>query len=164
MKYLLGACCMFLTYSTAAQQKIYVSTKGADNAAGTASKPLKTLSGAMLLANQQARTGKVKAMQIVLAEGTYFIDTTIEITEKNWLPHIPLTIRASGHVIIHGGRILPANALKPLKDTARFIPAMRNKIKQVDLQEAGIANIGKLRPVGFSRAFGPAWMEAFFNG
>lgn len=164
MKYLLGACCMFLTYSAAAQQKIYVSTKGADNAAGTVAKPLKTLSAAMLLANQQARTGKVKAMQILLGEGTYFIDTTIEITEKNWQANIPLTIQASGHVIIHGGRILPANALKPLKDTARFIPAMRNKIKQVNLQEAGIANIGKLRPVGFSRAFGPAWMEAFFNG
>lgn len=168
-KFICGAVCIMFVFNTQGQQ-VYVSTKGADNAAGTKQRPLKTLPAAISQANELAQSGKFRSVQILLEGGTYFIDSTIEVVAgKNWHTTIPLTIRGKegGKVTIHGGRIVPPAALQPVGDNAfgrRFMSAVRPHIREVNLAALGITDLGKLRPVGFSRPFGPAWMEAFFNG
>ena len=110
-----------------------------------------------------------KKIEIILAPGTYFIDSTIEIVQgKNWHAGIPLTIRSSGaaHAIIHGGRIVPVSKVQPVKDPyflAGLEPQVRSRIRMLDLKSLGIKDMGRLRAVGFSRPFGVAWMEPFFN-
>lgn len=110
-----------------------------------------------------------RQIEIDLAPGTYFIDSTIELVQgKNWHSSIPLIIRSSGttHATIHGGRVVPVKKIQPVKD-AYFLsglePRVRTQIRMLDLKDLGIKNMGSLRPVGFSRPFGTAWMEPFFN-
>jgi hypothetical protein len=169
-KFLCGiACVLFIHHHTQAQQ-VYVSPSGADNSQGTKARPLQTVQAAIAQADKLAQSGKFKSVQVWMEAGTYFIDSTIEVVQgKNWHTTVPLTIagRAGAAVVIHGGRIVPPSALQPVSNasfTQHLPPSVRPQLRQVNLAELGITDLGKLRPVGFSRPFGPAWMEAFFNG
>lgn len=149
--------------------KIYVSATAASNGAGTAKSPVGTLEKALSLAAKASSATGVKAVEVVVAGGTYFISKTLELVEgKNWQSKVSLSIHAMNNqaVVIHGGKKIPLASLKPVTDPAwisRFPENIRARIKMIDLTASGIGNVGKLRPVGFSRPFGVAWMEPFFD-
>ncbi|HMI64207.1 MAG TPA: right-handed parallel beta-helix repeat-containing protein [Puia sp.] len=108
-------------------------------------------------------------IEIILSAGTYFIDSTIGLTQgATWHSNIPLTIRSATktHATLHGGRIVPVKKVKQVNDPAFLAglePEARKQVRMLDLEDLGIKNLGQLRPVGFSRPFGVAWMEPFFN-
>jgi len=151
--------------------KIYVSPKGSAKGNGTLSKPFSNLTQAIAAADKIATSQHLqpKKIEIVLAAGTYFIDSTIELVEgRTWHSNTPLFIHSAAHarVIIHGGKIVPLKDITPVTDPAflaGLVPAARNKVRVLDIKNLHIRNLGQLRPVGFSRPFGPAWMEPFFN-
>ena len=47
---------------------------------------------------------------------------------------------------------------------SRFQATVQDKIVEIDLKQEGISEYGEMRPVGFSRPFGPTWAELFVNG
>src|SRR6056297_2030227 len=70
-------------------------------------------------------------------------------------------------VAIHGGMSIPVEKKSSViasKVLSRFQPGVRDNIVEIDLKKEGITNYGKMRPVGFSRPFGPTWAELFVNG
>lgn len=167
-------CCLFavLAYTAVNARpivKIYADPKGKAEAKGTKNDPVNSISTALGLAKIQSNTG-VQGISIVLRKGIYPIESTLEVVQgKTWHSSVPLSIEAykKEEVILHGGRIISQDLITPVTDEAfgnRFIPEVRKKIRQVNLSDAGIREIGNLRPVGFGRPYGPAWMEIFING
>ncbi|MHA4808424.1 right-handed parallel beta-helix repeat-containing protein [Flavitalea flava] len=153
-------------------QKIYVAVNGSARGNGTVAHPYGTLSQAISAADKLTATGEQtpgRPIEIIIGAGTYFIDQTIELTEgKNWHSRNPLIIRSADNarVIIHGGKIVPLTKIRTVTDAAflaGLVPAARKQVRVIDLQKEGIRNLGQLRPVGFSRPFGVAWMEPYFN-
>ncbi|SMC73100.1 right-handed parallel beta-helix repeat-containing protein [Pedobacter africanus] len=148
--------------------KIYVSPTGKKTGSGEIKAPLATIEQALKLAN--IRSGKTKKpIEIILRGGVYPISSTLEIVQhKTWNSSVPLTIKAWNNEkpILHGGKIIPQKLIKPVSDPSyleRFLPEFRDRIRQVNLKEAGIKNTGKLRMTGFTRPFAPAALEIFTN-
>lgn len=168
------AALLFFAFATIqhsyAQQRIeiYVSPKGKPNGKGKIKNPVATIEKAIELADKQSRKKQLPA-EIILRGGVYPISSTLEIVKgKTWNSGMALTIKAYGNEkpIIHGGRVVPANLIKPVADPAflaRFLPEFKDKIRQVSLKEAGIQHIGKLRMIGFTRGYAPAPLEIFAN-
>jgi hypothetical protein len=161
-----------LGFSTARAQnviKIFVAPGGSSNASGSKKDPVGSLSAALEMA-RKAGTGKTRAIEILLREGTYFLDQTMEIVQdKTWNSAVPIKIAAfkKEKAVLHGGSIIAPELLKPVSDksfAARFSPKAGNRIRQVSLQDAGISNTGKLHAFGFSRPMSPSWLEVFLNG
>ncbi|HSU51300.1 MAG TPA: hypothetical protein VLJ41_11935, partial [Segetibacter sp.] len=150
---------------------LFVAPYGKESASGSIYRPLHNLPAAIkkakeLVTNNPFNQGSV---QIYLRGGVYHIDHTIELTEgSTWTSGVPLTIIAykDEKVVLHGGRVLPKNLLKKIDDSdfiKRLQPQFAGKIRQVDLKKAGIEDIGKLHPTGFSQPFAPAALELFLN-
>ncbi|WP_345947653.1 right-handed parallel beta-helix repeat-containing protein [Mucilaginibacter sp. PAMB04274] len=148
--------------------KIYVANTGAESASGTREQPVNNVQKAIELASK-VQGDKVKKIEIWVRGGTYYIDHSIDLIQgKTWTSTLPLSIEAYNKepVIFHGGVTVGHDRLKPVTSKAylsRFQPEFRDRIRQIDLKELGI-DPGQLRPVGFSRPFGPTWMEVFVNG
>jgi hypothetical protein len=145
--------------------KIYVQPSGKATSRGTINDPVSDIQKALTIANKAVTK---KPVEIILRAGTYFLEETIELTQKTWNSSAPLTIEAypKEHVVLHGGKVINPAMIKPVsgKDYLdRFLPAVRDKIKQLNLADAGIANTGKLRSYGFSRPMNPLWLELFIN-
>ncbi|SEA75669.1 right-handed parallel beta-helix repeat-containing protein [Pedobacter hartonius] len=169
-----GLLCMLLSntsFSTAAAQgvtRIFVSPGGSANASGSKKDPLNTISAALEMAEKVSRKNP-RSMEILLREGTYFLDRTLEVVQgKTWNSSVPLTIVAykKEKAVLHGGSIIAPELLKPVSDknlAARFLPEARSRIRQISLTDAGITNTGKLHAFGFSRPMAPSWLEIFVN-
>jgi hypothetical protein len=148
--------------------KIYVSPKGKASATGSLKNPVGSIAKALSLANVSSKKSS-KPVEIILRGGVYPTGSTLEIVQdRTWSSRVPLTIKAYNQEkpIIHGGKIVSASLIKPVTDPAylnRFLPEVKNKIRQVDLTAAGIKNLGKLRMTGFTRPFAPTALEIFTN-
>ncbi|MBE9600436.1 right-handed parallel beta-helix repeat-containing protein [Pedobacter sp. MC2016-24] len=148
--------------------KIYVSPKGKAQGTGTLQSPVSDIAKALKTANAASKKSN-RPIEIILRGGVYPITNTLEIVQdKTWSSRVPLTIKAYNkeQPVIHGGRIVSSNLIQPVSDPSylsRFLPEIRNKIRQVDLRKAGIKSIGKLRMTGFTRPFAPAPLEIFTN-
>ena len=69
--------------------------------------------------------------------------------------------------VIHGGVSIAPDRASNVTDEQmrkRFSDDALDSVRVVDLKKLGINDYGQLRPVGFSRPFGPAWAELFVNG
>jgi hypothetical protein len=162
--------CGILINTTAAKAqsvyKIYVALNGTEAAAGTEDQPVNSIAKAVELAGKV--TG-AKQIQILVKGGTYHLTQSISVIKgKNWNSEIPLSIEAYNKqpVILHGGKTITPEMMQPVSDKkflARLQPGVRSKVRQIDLKALGV-DPGKLHPVGFTRPFGPAWMEMFING
>lgn len=158
------------TVSGYAQQsiKIYVSPKGKAQGTGSIQNPVPDIEKALKIANEISRKVN-KPIEIILRGGVYSTTRTLEIVQdKTWSSKVPLTIKAHNkeQPIIHGGRIVALSLIQPVSDSSylsRFLPEVRNKIRQVNLKSAGIKSTGKLRMTGFTRPFAPAALEIFTN-
>jgi len=165
-------CLLLITCVSAGAQSvisIYVRPDGKTDAAGSIKDPVNSLLQALVIAETKVPK-QPKSIEIILREGTYFLSNTLEITKNSgWTSKVPLTIKAykNEKAVLHGGKIIKPELLKQVTDqqyASRFLPEVRNKIRQISLDDAGIANIGKLRTFGFSRPMAPAWLEIFVNG
>ncbi|MDB5117640.1 MAG: Parallel beta-helix repeat protein [Mucilaginibacter sp.] len=148
--------------------EIYVAVNGSSSAPGTEAQPVNDIANALKLAATVAQKGAGK-IDILVRGGTYYTDKTLEIIQgKTWDSAVPLSIEAYKNevVILHGGKTISNDLIQPVTDKkwlARFQPAVRNKIREIDLKTVGI-DPGVLRPVGFGRPMAPSWMEVFLNG
>lgn len=151
---------MFISLSMSAQNTVvYVSPKGNDNAAGTLQAPLKSISAALELIKQSDATQEV---EIVLRQGTYEQDSTLEINRDN----MSIYPYPGEKVIISGGKTLPLKALKRIRDKeilSYLQPQCKEHIREIDVAAWGISLHG-LRACGFGRPSTPAWTEPFING
>lgn len=155
-----------------AQQKViraYVSPGIKSTCTGSIDYPFQSINQALQFLNKSLiKQNAFETAEIILRSGTYIIDTTIEITANLWVSKIPLVIcpYRNEKVTIHGGRIIPINAMTAVTDTSflkRFLPEVRNLIRHVSLKQLGVSNIGELHEVGFARPYKSSWTEAFFN-
>ncbi|MET1054975.1 MAG: right-handed parallel beta-helix repeat-containing protein [Pedobacter sp.] len=158
-------------FSTAHAQgiiKIFVSAHGKPNASGSKKDPAGSISSALEIA-KEATAANPRAISILLREGTYFLDHTLELVQgKTWDSAVPLTIAAYGKekAVLHGGSVVRPDLIKEVSDksfAARFSPEAAKRIRQINLKEAGISNTGKLHAFGFSRPMSPSWLEIFIN-
>jgi hypothetical protein len=160
-----------LGFSTANAQgtvRIFVSPQGKATASGRKDDPLNSIPLALEMA-KKASTEKPRSIAILLREGTYFLDQTLELVQsKSWNSAVPLLIAAyqKEKAVLHGGAVISPNLLMPVSDqsfAARLLPEAAQRIRQVSLKDAGISNTGKLHTFGFSRPMSPSWLEIFID-
>lgn len=149
---------------TAAQtvERIYVAPDGKDSNTGTQKTPLKTIAAAIT----QSEKSVASEVEIILRNGTYQIDTTLEIGASKVPGKLTLKAEHSGGASISGGRRVPGKAIRRATDsnvTARLQPEMKGRIYEIDLKLAGI-ECHDLRPSGFGRPSLSAWTELFEDG
>lgn len=152
--------------------QIFVATSGNDiNGTGTSGQPFASLERARDEIRKQNKEGiRKKSFQVNLRGGTYYIKNTFLLSEQDsGTVDFPVIYSAYNNekVIIHGGISIPLEkknkAIAP-EILSRFQSTVRDKIVEIDLQQEGISDYGEMRPVGFSRPFGPTWAELFVNG
>lgn len=147
--------------------KIYVHPNGKAEATGSKKDPVNSVAKALNIARNTTYE-KVKSVEILLRAGTYFLDSTLEIGQgTTWDSAIPLTLSAFKRekAILHGGKVITTQpaAVSDQAYKGRFPLEIRDKIRQINLTEAGITNTGKLRAFGFSRPMAPSWLEIFLD-
>lgn len=152
--------------------QIFVATNGSDiNGTGAISRPFASLERARDEIRNLKNEGKIaKDFQVNLREGTYYRENTFLLNEQDsGLVTSPLIYSAyrDEKVIIHGGIRIPIERKNSSIDPeilSRFQANVQDKIIEIDLLQEGLSNFGEMRPVGFSRPFGPVWAELFVNG
>jgi hypothetical protein len=152
--------------------KLYVGINGSDvNGIGTIEQPFATLERARDEIRRLKKAGKTKrGVKVILREGTYYRTQSFVLNEQDsGEKDHPVVYAAynSERVVINGGNNIPVDVGHKLNDSevlSRFQTDVQDKIIEVDLQLLGIVDYGKMRPVGFSRPFGPTWAELFVNG
>lgn len=153
--------------------QLFVAPNGSDtNGNGSIEQPFASLERARDEIRKLKNEGKKgNGIQVNLREGIYFRHAPFTLTEEDSgiSEEFPVVYAAYNNeeVVIHGGVSIPvgekSNAI-PMDILIRFQPEARDKIVEIDLQKEGITDYGKMRPVGFSRPFGPTWAELFING
>lgn len=163
---------MVVVSCTSSPAQIFVATNGNDiNGVGSIEQPFASLERARDEIKKLKNEGKTEnGVYVNLREGIYYRSETFTLTEEDsGSKEFPVVYTAydDEKVAIHGGLSIPvenkSNAI-PTDILSRFQPEVRDKIIEVDLQKEGITDYGKMRPVGFSRPFGPTWAELFVNG
>lgn len=139
-------------------KEIFISTEGSDRARGGERSPLKTIQAAISKAS--THDGDVK---IIVKEGNYRTDKTIEITQGEWNS---LELIGGGKASISGDVELKISDLKPVTDSEvlkRLQPQVREKVRVLDFKSMGL-ELSDIRSVGFGRPSAEAWSELVVNG
>jgi hypothetical protein len=95
--------------------EIHVSTKGKDSNPGTRSRPVRSLHAAQLLVRPQIRAGLKQPVDVVIAGGTYYLDSPLHLTpEDSGTAECPITWRAAAgeKVLLSGGVPITGNWTK----------------------------------------------------
>ena len=131
--------------------EIYVSTNGNDSNDGQIETPFATINKALDYSRLLKEScGKDKKIEIILREGTYHLNASIQLDHRDEL----LSIRSyKGESVVFSGS----------KSISISYIQKKNNIYEVDLTKAGISDYGKIRKVGFGRPYGAAWGELFIN-
>lgn len=143
--------------------KIFVSVDGGDDADGTIDKPYKTLQQAL----EKAKKGNPADTVIYMRGGSYRINETIKINSV--LSGIKISAYNNEEVKFIGGYEISGSQFHPVTDTAvteRFLPSVRDKIVEVDLESLGITDLGTIKPGGYgidSTGTTPLPVELFFG-
>ena len=142
--------------------RIYVSPSGNDRNSGSLKAPLRNIATA--IARSEASTAATT--EIILRDGSYQLDSTLEIGSGKTAGKLVLKAENSGHASISGGRKVAGKAIRKVSDPAvldRLQPEVKGRIYEIDLKRAGIPCHG-LRPSGFGRPSLSAWTELFEDG
>jgi hypothetical protein len=151
-------------------KSIYVSTSGSDLNVGTRNRPFKSIEKARDEIRKLKRENTQQSFRVVIFGGKYFVDKPIIFTaedsgaDKSTIVYEAMkgeTVR-----IIGGIEVLPS-AFSPLAENDpvyhRISVLVRNKIKVLDLDKAGITDPGKFRRRGYSYRNEPSPMELSIN-
>ena len=152
--------------------QLFVATNGSDsNGTGTIGQPFASPERARDEIRRLKKEGEIdKGYQVNLREGTYYRKNSFLLSEEDsGIENAPIVYSAykNEKVIIHGGISIPVekkNSSIVPEVLSRFQATVQDKIVEIDLQQEGISDYGKMRPVGFARSFGPTWAELFING
>jgi hypothetical protein len=169
--FLAALAAMFLSCSYQPVQ-IFVATSGSDTeGTGSIDQPFASPERARDEIRKLKKEGKIdKGVQVNLREGIYHRTESFDLSEQDsGSEEHPVVYCAYNNekVIFHGGIFIPVekkSAAIAAEILFRFQKDVQNKIVEIDLKREGIFDYGKMRPVGFSRPFGPAWAELFVNG
>ena len=133
----------FMVTVSAESSFFYVSPNGNDANEGVKSSPFATLKKAV----EEAKSAG--GGTVVIAEGEYSVDSTIELGEND----SDITIAGDGDVVISGGTKIPYSAFKKVTDKSvldRIISGSgKSAVVSADLKELGIEKYGNLRVQGF---------------
>ena len=160
----------FLGLSCTRSRDIYVSPEGSDDNAGTRESPVATLFRARDLVREIRKEHPEWSVIVYLRGGTYSLYETFRLhSQDSGSEDHPVVYAACPGEEVHltgGIRIAPEHVVAIEDEQIRklFRPEVRNSVRMVDLRSLGINNYGKIRNVGFSRPYGPVWMEVFING
>jgi len=168
---LLMVCLMHVVSLRAGNDKvIYVSTKGSDLNTGKFKSPFKTIEKARDEIRKLKKGNDLQSFRVVIHGGKYFVDKPIVLTaEDSGLDKAAIVYEAmkGESVRIIGGMEVPPSSFEDLNSTdpayVRINSLVRNKIKVLDLNKAGITDLGKLRKRGFSYRNVPSPMELSVN-
>ncbi len=170
--YLLLLLTTIIVSCTSSPTQIFVAPSGSDtNGNGSVGQPFASLERARDEIRKLKSEGETdNGIHVNLREGIYYLPETFTLTEEDsGSESFPVVYTAYNNekVVIHGGVSIPIekknDAIAP-EILSRFQPGVRDKIVEIDLKKEGITDYGKMRPVGFSRPFGPTWAELFVNG
>lgn len=151
-------------------KSIYVSTSGSDLNVGTRNRPFKSIEKARDEIRKLKKENTQQAFRVVIFGGKYFVGQPIVFTaEDSGTDKSAIVYEAmKGEPvrIIGGIEVLPASFSKLDENDPvyrRINPTVRNKIKILDLNKAGITDLGKFRRRGYSYRNEPSPMELSIN-
>ncbi len=150
--------------SAAERTELFVATNGSDAAEGTKGKPLATLEGARDAIRRLKKAGSsLGPVTVWVRGGTYSRTKTFELKEEDsGAADAPVVYRAYGDEKVHlvGGREIQAAWCGPVKDASireRLDKAVRDKVRQVDLEARGITDYGEMSILA-------PMLELFYDG
>lgn len=105
---------------------------------------------------------------LLIGGGIYPVEQTLELTAERIgrsggklliasLPGQPAFLQGGKDIPLHYVGAVPASE-------TRVRPALRDSLRVIDLDRAGVGLLAPLHPVGFSRPALAAWSELFVNG
>ncbi|MER6950389.1 right-handed parallel beta-helix repeat-containing protein, partial [Nonomuraea sp. NPDC000554] len=169
-----GGATLLPATQTSAQspREIFVSPNGSNSGNGTNGAPFRTLERARaeirkLNAKDSLPSGGVT---ITLRGGDYNRESTFVLTKQDGgTATAPITYRAypGEKVRLTGGVLLNGNDFTPATSDgvgSRLPASSQGKIKQLDLNASGVADLGGIMQTGYGLPPGDEPAEIFFNG
>lgn len=127
-------------YKITAPKRLYVSTDGSDQNAGTLNQPFATLNAAKTAAAELSDT----PVNVIIKSGEYSIeDVTSFSSADSRRVDAPLRFVGEGEVTFSGAKELPISAFSPLSDEAvaeRMYEEVRGKVLVMDLKAQGVSD------------------------
>ncbi len=121
------------------------------------------------------RKGLCEAVTVHVAEGEYYTEGLAFTEEDSGTPDYPITYRAEGKVLLHGGLTLDPKVFEPLNDAEkqRMHGDAKERVIKADLKKFGITRemLGEICATGSYGTAGkydgavlkPLWCELFVN-
>ncbi|MCC5846143.1 MAG: right-handed parallel beta-helix repeat-containing protein [Verrucomicrobia bacterium] len=158
--------------ATAEEWVLHVAPEGSDGAQGSLEAPFQTLERARDVLRERRRENPdaFDGASVILHPGRYFRGDAFTLNAADGgRPDAPVVYRAKepGTVVLDGGRVLAPAAFRAVEDPsvlARLLPAVRGRVKEVDLRGEGIRDFGDYGPRGWGRDPLPAPAELFVDG
>jgi hypothetical protein len=154
--------------ATAISTTLFVATEGDDTSPGTQDAPLATLHGVRdaIRALRQQPNWTPESITVEVQPGRYYLTESWRLAvEDGGSARTPVSYNAAAAgVSLVGGRDLALGVFLPVADAEtldRLMPEARDRVMVVNLQSAGISELGAF-PDNFENA--PPLPELFFNG
>lgn len=141
--------------------QIYVSSDGSDQNDGSINAPYLSAKRALEEVRKNKAKFPKKNFVINLREGSYRINESLAL--DSLMSGITIQAYNDEKVVLSGGVSISPELITQ-SDTHYSIDTPQGTVWKVNLKDADITDFGKLRNVGFSRPYGPAWGEIFVNG
>ena len=166
------SCSIILFPILSLSQEIHVSLTGKDDNNGSSYAPVASLEKAKELArNLNLKNGLPKGgVSVIIHQGTYDLKESLVLDEKDGgtkdLPN--KWMAAPGEQVnITGGKTINPAHFKKIKDPkiiCRLSENAQQHIRQVNLREEGVNDLGHPRQYGHGLPVVPSTIELFFNG
>lgn len=155
----------------ASAQNIYVATNGDDQNSGTKDKPVATLEAARDLVRQYKAINDLPkgGITVWIGEGRYDQKKPLVLNgNDSGEPDVPITWRTlpDNYVSITGGRSIDFELFSKVENQLILNRLSKNaseNVLQVNLEQLGIDDFGRITQYGHAMPVTPAPMELFFN-
>lgn len=148
-----------------AERLIYVVPSGGATTVPRGATRVTTLQAGIDQAGRWTKQGD--DVRILVAGGDYTLSKTLELTARELGSEsgsLVISPVEGERVVLRGGVDLPLSLMKPVPaDEPRVREEVRTKLYKIDLNAAGVKQLGELRNSGFGRSSAPAWTEVFIN-
>lgn len=158
--FLVTAILMFLVGCNS-PTKLFVSPDGSDQNDGSINSPYLSAKKALAEVRSLKINAPNKDIVINFREGNYRIGESL--TLDSLMSGVSLEAYKDEKAIFSGGVSISKESITQ-STSHHSIDTPKGTVWKVNLIDAGIADFGKIRNVGFSRPYGPSWGELFVNG